>query len=206
MLCQMLLTRRPRPLHSPPPRPEIRRSRPLAMTCCTAALVGLVAIGLAGCASDTAPAHVGAPATGLPTDPLPSAATKVFFLTANGPLPVWRGLGATVDPQAALDALAQGPQETERSRGISTALPSTNVELTATASNGRVDIDVPWNISTLEPQAVAQMACTAASAPGIPGNLDSTEVLVVFHEPVDPLAGFDVRCDADANVNPVRDS
>jgi hypothetical protein len=176
------------------------------VTGATAALVGLITIGLAGCASETAPERVGSPAIGLPTDSLSSRSAKVFFLTANGPWPVWRDLGAVADPQAALNALAQGPEEAERSRGISSALPTTTAGLTATASNGRVDIAVPWEISTLDHEAVAQMACTVASAPGIPGNLDSTKVLVVFHEPTDPLAGFTVHCDADANATPVRDS
>jgi hypothetical protein len=170
-----------------------------------AALAGLVVIGTAGC-SDSTIEHVGAPATGLPVDSLSSGSVKVFLLTEHGVWPVWRDLGTTVDPQAALDALSRGPEESERARGISTALPATTSELTATASNGRVDITLPWNISTINPDAVTQMACTVAAAPGIPGNLDKTEVLVVFHEPLDPLAGFTVHCDDDAAVTIVPQS
>ncbi|MBF4636195.1 hypothetical protein ITJ38_17430 [Agreia pratensis] len=69
-----------------------------------------------------------------------------------------------------------------------------------------MDITVPWNISTINPEAVSQMACTAAAAPGIPGNLGETKVLVVFHEPIDPLVGFTVHCSAEADVTVARDS
>ena len=183
----------------------IRHSKPLIAIGAAAALIGLVAVGATGC-SDTTVERVGAPATGLPVDSPASGSVKIFLLTAHGLWPVWRDLGTTADPQAALDALAQGPKETERSRGISTALPATTSGLTATASNGRVDITLPWKISTINPDAVTQMACTVAAAPGIPGNLDTTEVLIVFHEPVDPLAGFEVRCDNSAIAMPVGSS
>jgi hypothetical protein len=182
-----------------------------------AGLVCLVAIGVSGCASGTdSPQRIGAPATGLPAQALapgasssavtPSGSLKIFLLTENGPWPVWRDIGRPADPQAALDALAEGPRDTERSRGISSALPTNTLGLTATASVGRVDIDLPWNIATIDHEAVSQLACTAASAPGIPGDPDATEVLVVFHEPIDPLDEFTVRCGTDADAKAETDS
>jgi hypothetical protein len=125
---------------------------------------------------------------------------KIFLLTADGPWPVWRDVGWAPDPQAALDALAQGPQDTERSRGIGSALPTNALGLTATASDGRVDIDLPWTIQVIDHEAVSQMACTAASAPGIPGNPAYTDVLIVFHEPLEESNEFAVHCGADGEA------
>lgn len=169
------------------------------------ALVGLASIGVAGCATGTgAPETAGAPAIGLPVEVLPPGAVKIYLVTANGPWPVWRDTATTADPQAAFDALTQGPQDAERSRGIGSALPTNALGLTATASAGRVDIDLPWTIQAIDPEAVSQMACTAAWAPGIPGNGVPTEILVVFHEPLDQPNEFAVHCgtDAEAKVGP----
>jgi hypothetical protein len=69
-----------------------------------------------------------------------------------------------------------------------------------------VDITVPWKISQLNPDAVTQMACTVAAVPGIPGDLDATDVLIVFHEPMYPLESFEVHCDDSVIATPVRDS
>jgi hypothetical protein len=175
----------------------IRRLRLLLL----AALVGLASIPVAGCATGTGAAETaGAPATGLPWGVLRPGSVKIFLLTADGPWPVWREIATTADPQAALDELARGPQDTERSRGIGSALPTNALGLTATTSDGRVDIDLPWTIQVIDHEAVSQMACTAASAPAIPGSLLYTDVLIVFHEPLDESNGFAVHCGADGEA------
>jgi hypothetical protein len=105
MLFSLKATMKPM-LSAMSPAHAIRYSKPLIAIAAAAALIGLVAVGAAGCSATTVE-RVGAPATGLPVDSLSSGSVKIFLLTAHGLWPVWRDLGTSADPQAALDALAQ---------------------------------------------------------------------------------------------------
>jgi hypothetical protein len=109
---------------------------------CAAALAA--ALALAGCGiSDTGPVAAGPPASGgLTLDG--SEALRVYFVTAQGTWPATRPAPPDAGPQHALNVLLDGPNSTERARGLDTALPAGAHEVRAQPSAGTVDLYLPW--------------------------------------------------------------
>lgn len=185
----------------PRPAPSTRRRRTAPVLRLGLALSLALAGGtVSGCSAGAdQPESVGVPATGLPADPSADGAVRIFLLTADGPWPVWRDVDGPADPQAVADALAVGPLDDERERGLTSALPSGEASVLATATrDGVVDVTLPWTLESAAIEAVGQLVCSLAAAPGVPGGLAATDVVVSLSEPppfdAEPTP---VRCDAD---------
>ncbi|GAA2663610.1 hypothetical protein GCM10009864_34800 [Streptomyces lunalinharesii] len=64
-------------------------------------------------------------------------------------------------------------------------------------------MDLPWLVSELGRVAVNQLVCTAAAAPGIPGNTKPSDVIVRIHESGIAESAWPVRCDDSGAAAPV---
>lgn len=149
----------------------------------------------------SAPMPAGSPAIMGNTD-VPESAdreTRIYLTTSRGPWPVWRHLTPGADVQTSMDLLLDGPTEAERDRGVTTAVPQGFARIVATVSADRVDIEVPTRLADTDVRIADQIVCTAASAPGIPGDATPGEVLVVLHEPGD-RKGVRTQCDANGDL------
>ncbi|MFD4260360.1 hypothetical protein ACFWR9_22755 [Streptomyces sp. NPDC058534] len=118
---------------------------------------------------------------------------------------VTRRTDGPLGPPQALGLLLDGPTRAERERGLSSQVPPMDGRLTATASDGAVDVLVPVQVSTgeLDVTAVSQLACTAAHA-DVPGGRPATEVDIRIHENLERTGTpWTVRCGPGGNATPV---
>lgn len=171
-----------------------------------AVAVLLASVALAGCGvTDAGPSDAGAPAAGA--RPAGGAVVRAYFVAAHGTWPVARPAPPGAGPQTALNALLAGPTPAESARGLVTALPAGTHRVRARAAPGAVDLYLPWLVSELDPVAVSQLACTAASAPGIPGGKRPVDVVVRVHESGLPSGDTDswaLTCDESGVAVPVN--
>ncbi|RBQ20958.1 hypothetical protein DP939_07820 [Spongiactinospora rosea] len=146
-----------------------------------------VVVGVAGCGiADTGVSAAGPPVSGGFTESS-GRLLRVYFVTRQGTWPVSRpALDGDLLPQA-MAALRAGPTAAERARGLGTELPATAQPFKATASGGRVELRLPWQVRELPAVAVSQLVCTAATAAGV-------TVVDVF-EPRTDDTPWPVRCD-----------
>ncbi|MEW2343020.1 MULTISPECIES: GerMN domain-containing protein [Streptomyces] len=165
----------------------------------------LAAALLTGCGvGDTGPLAAGAPAKGRRTTD-GEGRLRVYFLTRHGSWPVTRPAPeGTAGPQAALDALLDGPTRAERGRGLRTAVPRGAHVVRARASAGAVDLNLPWVVAELDRAAVNQLVCTAAAAPGVPGGREPADVTVRVHESGISGEAWSVRCDENGAAAPAE--
>jgi hypothetical protein len=173
-----------------------------ARACAGLAAALAAAPALAGCGiSDTGPVAAGPPASGgLTLDG--SEALRVYFVTAQGTWPATRPAPPDAGPQHALNVLLDGPNSTERARGLDTALPAGSHEVRARPAAGTVDLYLPWAVAELDSVAVSQLVCTAAAAPGIPGGRDPVDVVVRVHESGFVGDPWEVTCDETGTATP----
>ncbi|CAL9668449.1 hypothetical protein SUDANB150_07316 [Streptomyces sp. enrichment culture] len=119
---------------------------------------------------------------------------------------VTRRTDAPLAPQQALDLLLDGPAAAERERGLTTHVaPETAGRLTATTSEGAVDVVVPGQVSTggLDVAAVNQLVRTAAHAE-VPGGLPADQVDVRIRENGTRFTpSWTLRCGAGGNATAV---
>ncbi|MGV9591100.1 hypothetical protein [Streptomyces tendae] len=170
-------------------------------------LAALLAAGATGCGiGTTGPVRAGAPASGAPRPGDGASTVRLYFAGPYGTRPVTRPTDAPLTPQQALDLLLDGPTTAERERGLTTHVaPEIAGRLTATASDGAVDVVVPVQVSTggLDVAAVNQLVCTAAHAE-VPGGLPADEVDVRIHENgTRSTPSWTLRCGAGGNATPV---
>ncbi|MBZ6210838.1 GerMN domain-containing protein [Streptomyces olivaceus] len=181
----------------PAPRPK---RAALAPTALLAALATGCGIGTTG------PVQAGAPASGIQRPGTESTTVRLYFAGPYGTRPVTRRTDGPLSPQQALDLLLDGPTDAERERGLKTnVLPTAAGHLTATTSDGGVDLAVPLRVSSgeLDVTAVSQLVCTAAHA-DLPGDPPATGVDVRFHEAgVQYDRPWTLRCGAGGNATPV---
>ncbi|WP_157245260.1 hypothetical protein [Nonomuraea typhae] len=157
----------------------------------------LAAAALAGCGiSDTGARPAGPPAQGGLSE-AGDRLLRVYFVTPQGTWPVSRPAPAGDRLQPAMDALLAGPTAAERARGLITQVPAAAGPIRAKPARGRVELRVPWLVSTLPPQAVSQLVCTAAAARG-----DGT--IVDVFEPVAADEPWPVKCDENGTAVPAR--
>ncbi|MEU5092833.1 GerMN domain-containing protein [Streptomyces sp. NPDC021356] len=128
----------------------------------------------------------------------------MYFVTPHGTWPAARPAPDGAGPQTALDALLAGPTRSERARGLVTALPAGTHRVRAQAAAGAVDLSLPWLVTELGREAVNQLVCTAAAAPGIPGGRQPADVVVRIHESGMPSGAWPVRCDENGAAAPVE--
>ncbi|KUL34337.1 hypothetical protein ADL22_30210 [Streptomyces sp. NRRL F-4489] len=159
--------------------------RTTARLAAPAALAGALAVALgvalAGCGIEpTDVIDAGEPASGLraPGKPTP-ADVQLYFYGPEGLHPATRRAKEPLDPQAAIDLLAEGPNHAERMRGLSSVLPKFPAPLTATTGPGRVVINLPVNAKLLDPASLNQLVCTAANA-RVPGDKPPGQVTVTL--------------------------
>ncbi|MEW1654619.1 MULTISPECIES: hypothetical protein [unclassified Streptomyces] len=146
----------------------------------------LTAAALAGCGIEpTDVIDAGLPASGVRDPGKPQADVQLFFYGPDGLHSATRRAKEPLDPQAAIDLLMEGPNHAERMRGLSSVVPKFPAPLTASASQGRVDITLPVNAKLLDPASLNQLVCTAANA-RVPGGKRPGLVMVT-------LAGEGVR-------------
>ncbi|MCK7622778.1 hypothetical protein MUU72_06615 [Streptomyces sp. RS10V-4] len=144
------------------------------------ALAGALAVALAGCGVEpTDVIDAGEPASGLRAPGKPPADVQLYFYGPDGLHPATRRAKEPLDPQAAIDLLAQGPNHAERMRGLSSVVPKFPGPLTATTGPGRVVIDLPVNAKLLDPASLNQLVCTAANA-RVPGDKPPGQVSVTL--------------------------
>ncbi|AIJ11355.1 GerMN domain-containing protein [Streptomyces lividans] len=171
------------------------------------ALAVLLAAGTAGCGiGTTGPVQAGAPASGVQRPGDEAGTVRLYFAGPYGTRPVTRRTDAPLAPQQALDLLLDGPTPAERERGLTTHVESRAAgRLTATTSEGAVDVVVPLRVSAgdLDVTAVSQLVCTAAHA-DVPGGRPAERVDVRIHESGTRAATpWALRCGAGGNATPV---
>lgn len=168
--------------------------------------VALTALAAGGCGiTPTGPTPAGAPASGIHRPGTEARTVQLYFAGPYGLRAVNRPTDRPLSPQHALDLLLEGPNPAERERGLITQVPPMAGQLTATATEGAVDLYVPHTVSSgdLDVTAVAQLACTAAHA-HIPGNRPAPQVDIRIHEKLAPSrTPWTVRCGANGTVTPV---
>ncbi|MFF9853491.1 hypothetical protein [Streptomyces litmocidini] len=90
---------------------------------------------------------------------------QLYFAGPHGIRAVDRPTDRPLSPQQALDLLLEGPAPSaERERGLATQVPPMAGRLTATATDGAVDLYVPRAVGSgdLDVTAVTQLACRTA--------------------------------------------
>ncbi|GAA3066541.1 hypothetical protein FHS39_001772 [Streptomyces olivoverticillatus] len=163
------------------------------------------ALVLAACGvTPTAPVRVGEPATGIQEPGTSRHTVRLYFLSPFGIYPVARAEPSDATPQRAVDLLLAGPTPAERARGLITEVPWNLGRVTATAAPGAVDLVLPVPVSTLQPAAVSQLACTAAAA-GAPGGSPVTGTGIRIHEP-GAAAPWTLRCSSTGYAFPVPEA
>ncbi|MET9296054.1 hypothetical protein [Streptomyces sp. NPDC003077] len=143
---------------------------------------GLLLGALTGCGiTPSGVIDAGEPAHGVraPGKDEPVADVQLFFLGPDGLRPASRPAKAPFSPQEAIRLLIEGPNEAERQRGLSNALPEFPGRVALTVSDGRIQIAVPVAARQLSTPAVSQLVCTAANA-RVPGHQPAAEVLVTL--------------------------
>ncbi|WP_399880989.1 hypothetical protein ACGH7X_02170 [Streptomyces sp. BBFR51] len=187
-------------------RPAPRTRRATAGALAAPLLVAVVAVAVAGCGiGPTGPVHAGAPASGVQRPGGEARTARLYFAGPYGVQSVTRSVDRPPSPQQALELLLEGPTPAERERGLTTRVPPMDGQLTATASDGAVDVVVPVQVSTgeLDVTAVGQLACTAAHA-DVPGDSPATRVDIRIHENLNrSRTPWTVRCGPGGNVTPV---
>ncbi|MEV5015705.1 hypothetical protein ACIGW1_02605 [Streptomyces sp. NPDC053780] len=153
----------------PPTTPRTaRRALPLLL----AALLPLAGCGI----PETGVVEAGEPATGVlqpgvapspsqaqPT-PVPVAAVPLYFVDDGALAPVTRTVPSATDPGTIVLMLLKGPDDQERSRGLTTELPLTAAAPTVRVDGASVTVLLPRGTSSLSGTAVDQLACTVAAA------------------------------------------
>jgi hypothetical protein len=166
----------------------------------------LLVVGAAGCGiGPTGPVQAGAPASGVQRPGTEARTARLYFAGPYGIQSVTRSVDRPPGPQQALDLLLEGPTPAERERGLTTQVPPMEGQLTATVSDGAVDVLVPVQVSTgeLDVAAVSQLACTAAHA-DVPGGRPATRVDIRIHENMTrSRTPWTLRCGAGGNATPV---
>ncbi|MFF8605761.1 hypothetical protein ACF06X_07465 [Streptomyces sp. NPDC015346] len=160
----------------------------------------------AGCGiTPTGPTPAGAPASGIQQPGTEARRVQLYFAGPYGLRAVNRPTDRPLSPQQALDLLLEGPTPAERERGLITRVPPMAGQLTATTTEGAVDLYVPRTVSSgdLDVTAVAQLACTAAHAQ-VPGDRPASQVDIRIHENLAPSqTPWTVRCGPNGTVTPV---
>ncbi|WP_240135002.1 hypothetical protein [Streptomyces sp. MUM 178J] len=166
----------------------------------------VIASTLTGCGiTPTGPAPAGAPASGIQRPGGEARTVQLYFAGPYGLRAVSRPTDRPLSPQQALDLLLEGPTTAERDRGLVTQVPPMPGQLTATATDGAVDVYIPLTVSSgdLDVTAVAQLACTAAHA-NVPGDRPATRIDIRIHEDLAPSqTPWIVRCGPNGTVAPV---
>ncbi|WP_217169089.1 GerMN domain-containing protein [Streptomyces sp. AC512_CC834] len=182
------------------PAPRTRRAAVGALA------APLLVATVAGCGiGATGPVHAGAPASGVQRPGSEARTARLYFAGPYGVQSVTRSVDRPPSPQQALELLLEGPTPAERERGLTTQVPPMGGLLTATASDGAVDVFVPVEVSTgeLDVTAVSQLACTAAHA-DVPGDRPATRVDIRIHENLTrSRTPWTVRCGPGGTVTPV---
>lgn len=149
-------------------------------------VAALVLLGAVGCGvpRDQAPTQVdraevpfgllsepSPPAAEDPEDPAGAGRPQAFFITDADRLlgvPLEAGPGALLP--TAIAELSAGPDRSERSRGLGTAIPPGLTLSVTRLDRGTVTIDLqgePGPMGEQTPLAVAQIVLTATSVPGV---------------------------------------
>ncbi|URM92740.1 hypothetical protein LUW75_15410 [Streptomyces sp. MRC013] len=166
----------------------------------------LTALTAAGCGvTPTGPLGAGAPASGVQRPGGEERTVRLYFAGPYGPRAVSRPTDRRLDPQQALDLLLEGPTPAERERGLVSRLSPADGRLTATATDGAVDVLVPGSVGggDLDVTAITQITCTAAHA-RVPGGRPPTRVDIRVHEDLTPVrTPWTVRCGPRGTVVPV---
>ncbi|MFI9644850.1 hypothetical protein ACIHAA_00930 [Streptomyces sp. NPDC052040] len=168
-----------------------------------AGAAALLTVLLAGCGiGPTGPVPAGAPASGLRPGSV-SHHVRLYFVGPYGLQAAVREVNAPATPQLALDLLLKGPDTAERARGLITEVPSLPGHLTARASDGTVDLNLPVPVAKMTGGGLglSQIICTAANAE-VPGGKQPPDVDVRVHE-AGYATAWTVRCNAAGNVVPV---
>lgn len=172
------------------------------------ALGALLLAAAAGCGiSPDGPVAAGPPASGIPQPGAESPSARLYFAGSHGVRAVTRPADRAPGPQRALDLLLEGPLPAERERGLTSRVPPMSGQLTATATEGAVDVLVPLAVGTgeLDVTAISQIACTAAHAE-VPGDLPAARVDIRIHENlVRAPSPWTVRCGPGGHVAPVAE-
>ncbi|MGW8633705.1 hypothetical protein [Streptomyces sp. NPDC055793] len=170
---------------------------------------------LAGCGiPETGVVEAGEPATGVvqpgaapspsqeqPT-PLPVAAVPLFFVDDGALAPVTRTVPSATDPGTVVLMLLKGPDDQERSRGLTTELPLTAAAPTVRVDGASVTVLLPRGTSSLSDTAVDQLACTVAAA-RLRQDPALERAQVTVEQPGGRLAGRSSD-DCPAGAEPVR--
>ncbi|MFJ5680914.1 GerMN domain-containing protein [Streptomyces sp. NPDC093097] len=190
-----------------PPSRRRRTPRTAAAALGALTLSTLLIATVTGCSiGPTHPVHAGPPASGIQQPGTEAHFARLYFAGPTGIRAVSRPTDRPLSPQQALDLLLEGPTPAERQRGLISQVPPMAGQLTATATDGAVDVSVPQKVSTgdLGVTAVSQIACTAAHA-DIRGNKPPTQIDIRIHEgPIRPQTPWTVRCGPNGDVTPVR--
>ncbi|MFE6688509.1 hypothetical protein ACFVFQ_18820 [Streptomyces sp. NPDC057743] len=158
----------------------VRRLTTHRTTARLAVLAGVLTTALAGCGIEpTDVIDAGEPASGVRDPGKPPADVQLFFYGPDGLHSATRRTKEPLDPQGAIDLLAQGPNHAERMRGLSSVLPKFPAPLTASTGQGRVTITLPVNAKLVDPASLNQLVCTAANA-RVPGGKPPGEVTVTL--------------------------
>ncbi|MEU7742799.1 GerMN domain-containing protein [Nonomuraea sp. NPDC049158] len=166
---------------------------------CRVAAILVAAAALAGCGiTDTDARPAGQPAQGGLTENS-NRLLRVYFVTPQGTWPVSRPASDGDRLRQAMDALLAGPTAAERARGLITRLPSATRPIRARTTEGRVELRLPWLVRDLRPEAVSQLVCTAAAAPGI-----GADPVVEVFEPGLAADPWPVRCDESGSAIPIE--
>ncbi|MFE0152470.1 hypothetical protein ACFWY5_35380 [Nonomuraea sp. NPDC059007] len=160
--------------------------------------VVVAAATLAGCGITDTDAH---PAGQLVRGSLTASGSRllrVYFVTPQGTWPVSRpALAGDRLPQA-MKELWAGPTADERARGLITHLPPAARPVQARATEGGVEVRLPWLVRDMRAIAVSQVVCTAAAASDAGGD-----AVIEVLEPGMGDNPWRVRCDENGTADPV---
>ncbi|WP_405910495.1 hypothetical protein OG742_43825 [Streptomyces sp. NBC_00828] len=130
----------------------LRSSRP--------ALLFATALLLSSCGiPETGVVETGEPATGI------RPAQLLYFVSEGAVVAVHRQVViGPVGVETAVEAVLEGPDVTERRRGMTTELPRLTGDATVGTDGGRVTVELPVGTRHLTETALTQLICTAAGA------------------------------------------
>lgn len=99
-----------------------------------------------------------------PSDQLDPDTSVTLYLVADGELSQVRRTNSPRSRAAVLALLAAGPTDSERARGLSSAVPSDAAPFSVTPhGHGRIEITPSRSPNELSDTAVNQIVCTAAA-------------------------------------------
>ncbi|MFE5826669.1 GerMN domain-containing protein [Streptomyces erythrochromogenes] len=159
------------------------------------------ALATSGCGTitPTGPVRAGGAAAVVREDRASDHNVQLYFASPYGIRQASRPSNGPMTAQQALNLLLEGPNPTERARGLGSYIPPMGQQAAAVAGKGGIDLYLPLSVRTgeLDDTALSQLVCTLAHAQTV-DNAPAEQVVVRIHEKESygAMEAFELRCGA----------